>query len=213
MGYWFTLLKEIIVPRRCAVCGEEIYAGLFCAVCRENFYLEKMLEEQEDINLAYLFYKYQGELRDTIRQIKFYGQKHYSLKLQEEAELFFSEGWGQFLQQYDIIETIPTSWNRAAERGYDIPRLIFAFLPLTKKRVLQRVRETAPLYNLNQLQREQELAGCFRVTADVAGKRILLADDIFTTGSTAREAARTLRRAGAKYVDVIGFTAGKFNWD
>jgi len=213
MPYLLTLLKEIIIPRRCAVCEDEIHTGLFCATCHENFILEKMLEDQDDINIVYLFYKYQGQLRDAIRQLKFTKKKGVARELQEEAKLFFRDGWDDFLEQYDIIETIPTSQDRIIERGYDVPREIFAFLPLTKQRILLRVRNTAPLYNLDQSQREQELTGCFRVDGDVSGKRILLLDDIYTTGSTAREAARTLRRAGAKYVDIIGFSAGKFNWD
>lgn len=213
MSYLLTLLKEIIIPRRCAVCEDEIHTGLFCTTCRENFILEKMLEDQEDINIVYLFYKYQGELWDAIRQLKFTKSKWVARRLQEEAKLFFPDGWDDFLKQYDIIETIPTSQDRIIERGYDVPREIFGYLPLTKQRILKRVRSTAPLYNLNQTLREQELDGCFRVDGDVSGKRILLLDDIYTTGSTAREAARTLRRAGAKYVDIIGFSAGKFNWD
>jgi len=211
--YLCTLLKEILIPRRCVVCDEEIHAGLFCPVCREHFILDKKLDDKEDINTVYLCYRYQGQLRDAIRRLKFAKGKYLARRLQEEAEIFFSGGWDDFLQQYDIIETIPTSPDRVKERGYDVPKEIFAFLPLAKPGVVQRIRSTAPLYSMDKESREQELTGCFRLDGDVVGKRILLLDDIYTTGSTAREVARTLKRAGAGSVDIIGFSAGKLNWD
>ncbi len=212
--YNLQLLWENIAPRRCAVCGDGIDEGVFCQVCREQFVLNKMAEQGENIKIVYLLFKYERELRQLLHLVKFEKRSGYLYPLGEEAGLLFGDYWQELLQQYDLTVAIPTSVNRSQERGYEVPEEIFNFLRSSKmQKVLERCRVTAPLFNLNKEQREQELAGCFKVIADVTDKRILLLDDIYTTGATANEAAKTLLAAGAKYVDVLAFSAGKNNWD
>ena len=113
-----------------------------------------------------------------------------------------------------IICCVPTSPERKAERGFDVPREIFAFLDFKKwqPNLLKRVRNTMPLFDLEPSLRKQEVAGCFAVEQSVLGKSVLICDDIFTTGSTMCEAAEALRKAGAKSVGAIAFTASKDNW-
>jgi ComF family protein len=76
-------------------------------------------------------------------------------------------------------------------------------------RVLRRVKDTQALYALDPSQRRRSLQGAFRVidVAAVRGREVLLIDDIMTTGATARECARVLKRAGAAKVWVV--TAAK----
>lgn len=212
--YNLQLLWENIAPRRCAVCGDGIDEGVFCRVCREQFVLNKMVEQGENIKIVYLLFKYERELRHFLHLVKFEKRPGYLYPLGEEAGLLFGDYWQEILQQYDLVTPIPTSVNRSQERGYEVPEEIFNFLSSPKmQKVLKRRRVTVPLFNLNKEQREQELAGCFQVIAGVRDKRILLLDDIYTTGATANEAAKTLLEAGAKYVDVLAFSAGKNNWD
>jgi ComF family protein len=75
--------------------------------------------------------------------------------------------------------------------------------------ILRRVKDTPALYELNPAQRRRNLQGAFRVddAAALRGREILLIDDIMTTGATARECARVLKRAGATKVWVV--TAAK----
>lgn len=212
--YNLQLLWENVAPRCCAVCGDKIDEGVFCSVCREHFVINKMVEQGETINIIYLLYKYEREVRKFLHAVKFENKGRYLYPLGEEATVIFGCYWQELLQQYDLAVAIPTSVNRFQERGYEVPEEIFSFLNSFKmQKVLERSRVTAPLFDLNKEQREQELAGCFKVIADVTDKRILLLDDIYTTGATANEAAKTLLTAGAKYVDVLAFSAGKNNWD
>ena len=69
--------------------------------------------------------------------------------------------------------------------------------------------------SLDAEERKEELAGCFALypQASVKGRRVLLCDDIFTTGSTMCEAAQLLLQAGAKRVGALAFCASKDNWD
>jgi predicted amidophosphoribosyltransferase len=75
--------------------------------------------------------------------------------------------------------------------------------------VLARVKRTRQQVGLTRAQRQQNLQGAFRVPESakplLSGRRILLVDDVLTTGSTANAAARALLRAGAAQVDVLAF--------
>ena len=123
-------------------------------------------------------------------------------------------------KHYDLITCIPTSVERCRQRGFDVPSRIFASLAECSRacytdKLLVRKKATQPLFSLDAEKRKEELAGCFALypQASVKGRRVLLCDDIFTTGSTMREAAQLLLQAGAKSVGALAFCASKDNWD
>lgn len=72
---------------------------------------------------------------------------------------------------------------------------------------LRRIRRTPPLKGMSPLQRRRTVAGAFRVRdkAAIAGKTVILVDDVLTTGSTAEACARTLKRAGAARVELVSW--------
>ena len=216
VNYQCRLLGELVYPRRCAVCKNEIDTGYFCEACRKNFALGKMLKQVDNIDEVFLCYKYHQELQEALQIVKFAGQKDLLPLLKEEAQLALADASNleKVLLKYDIICCVPTSPERKAERGFDVPCEIFAFLDFKKwqPNLLKRVRNTAPLFDLEPILRKQEVAGCFAVEQSVLGKSVLICDDIFTTGSTMCEAAEALRKAGAKSVGAMAFTASKDNW-
>ena len=168
-----------------------------------------------------LLYKYDGIIKQALQQIKFDGEASLLPLLREEAEAALPGAKLRWLSQFDVITCIPTSPERRAKRGFDVPEELFA--PLLEQRggefqaqLLTRARSTAPLFELSPEERRQELSGCFelsqRAQRVVAGKRVLLCDDIFTTGSTMAEAAGVLRRAGASQVHGLAVCAASHNW-
>jgi ComF family protein len=68
--------------------------------------------------------------------------------------------------------------------------------------LLKRTRYTAYQSKLSKAERAKNIKGVFETRANLKGKKILLVDDILTTGSTLREAAKTLKKAGADRVDI-----------
>lgn len=233
-SYYLRIVREIIFPRRCAICGTEIDNACLCPTCRKNFLLQKYLryeprEEflagqapalaQDVLRGVLLLYKYDGLFKEVLHKIKFAAQDGLIPPLREEAEAALPAPKLRWLGQYDIITCIPASRERRAQRGFDLPYEIF--MPLLEQRggefqadLLERVRHTDPLFDLQPQERRSELAGCFALAgrARVAGKRILLCDDIYTTGSTLAEAAQVFLRAGALSVDGLALAAASSHW-
>lgn len=109
--------------------------------------------------------------------------------------------------EYDLVTWVPLSRRRLRERGYDQARLLARStarelgLPLTP--TLHKQRNTQPQSGTGDAaKRRANIAGAYRMKqgADVTGKRVLLMDDIVTTGATLSECARVLGKAGAEQV-------------
>lgn len=212
MFYNLNLLREIFYPRQCAVCGNVIDTGCFCVSCRKSFLLQKVIRAAEPLQEVFMLYKYEQQLKEALHKVKFDGERSLLPFLQEEVRQALPAGVEYFFADYDLIAGIPTSPERRQRRGFDVPERIFSFPGIKYQQILIRVRNTLPLYELEPALRREELQGCFKVCCSVAGKKILLCDDIYTTGSTMREAAVALYAAGAASVSALAFTASKDNW-
>jgi ComF family protein len=111
---------------------------------------------------------------------------------------------------YDVIVPVPLHISRLRWRGFN-QALVLA-KPLARHWqvpidpfLLRRVRATASQVGLDESERRRNIAGAFEVSkrSAIRRKRILLVDDVYTTGATLNECARTLRRAGAERVDAL----------
>jgi ComF family protein len=115
----------------------------------------------------------------------------------------------------DLAIPIPLHRKRLASRGYNQAQRLL--LPLARqcqlpvaRRALRRTRNTRPQARLSAKERHGNLRSAFEATDQVAGKRILLLDDIRTTGSTLDSAGRALRRAGA--TEIHAFVVARADW-
>lgn len=101
------------------------------------------------------------------------------------------------------LVAIPPSRQAWSRRGYDPVRLL---LPTTL-RVLEVARQTSVQKSLSEAERARNRAGSLRATASLAGRRLAIADDVMTTGSTLDEAARAIRAAGGEVVEAVTLAA------
>lgn len=111
----------------------------------------------------------------------------------------------------DLVTFVPIHPEKKRLRGYDQAQLmaeqVGRSLGIPCVDCLERTRKTAAMKNMSEEQRNQNVAGAFDWKGDMLllGKRVILVDDIVTTGSTAEACASVLRRAGAKDVTVLAF--------
>jgi ComF family protein len=110
--------------------------------------------------------------------------------------------------EYDVIIPVPLHVSRLRWRGFNQAQLLahpFAATGAIDPYSLARVRPTRPQVDLHESERRHNVAGAFRVVRPerIDGQRILLVDDVYTTGATVDECSHALRRAGADSVDVL----------
>ena len=148
------------------------------------------------------FSAYEGELAEAIISVKFQHLKPLAnligSKVQTDLLEFKEEN------RCDLITYVPVSWRRKVIRGFDHCEEILKGAGLEFYKILIRVRHSKPLAQLSREERIKAVKGAFRVSKSkrelVKERRVLLFDDILTTGSTASQAARELMQAGAKEV-------------
>lgn len=155
---------------------------------------------------------YSGPLRDLIIDFKFHGGLHRTRLLVTLASEAFRRGATDAVRTValpDIIVPVPLHPRRLRERGYNQSLELARGLGDSLDRpvaadALARVRHTAPQMSLDKDQRRENIRDAFAADAgQVRGRTTLLVDDVYTTGATLTECARTLRRAGAAGLDAL----------
>ncbi len=127
---------------------------------------------------------------------------------------WLSHAGRELLAEADALVPVPLHWRRLWARRFNQSAMLAAAVsaesgvPVTTG-ILKRVKATAQQVGLSRPQRAANVQGAFRVTADgkaaVRGRRLVLVDDVLTSGATVEGCARALLRAGAANVDVLVF--------
>ena len=201
-------LLDLFFPPRCAFCHdflETSHEGV-CAHCRTGLPFAQNGGRQHFpfIPACVSPLNYEGNVRESLLRYKFGGATGYA---KVYGQLVSETVRTELPGAYDIITWVPLSRKRLRERGYDQARLLAKAtakalgMPLTP--TLYKQRNTQPQSGTGDAaKRSANITGAYRMKkgADVTGKRVLLIDDIVTTGSTLLECARVLGKAGAEQV-------------
>ena len=155
---------------------------------------------------------YQSEVRESFHRYKFKGVRGYA---KVYGRLMAQCVRDHLAGKYDLITWVPLSPERRKARGYDQAMLLAELAALelgdVAAETLVKVRDTSAQSGLGKDDgaRRANVLGAYRPTDPelIAGKRLLLIDDVVTTGSTLSECARTLLAAGA--ADVVCVTLAK----
>jgi ComF family protein len=145
-------------------------------------------------------------LRDAIHAFKYQGQPQLAPFLARYLVAVYSQPpWSNMPQAISAVVPVPLHEERLRERGYNQSELLALHFCRATGLSLQptwlaRIRETRQQVGLDPSQRRANVDGAFAASAGVAGQRLLLIDDVYTTGSTLRACAVAALDAGATAV-------------
>lgn len=189
-----------IKPPRCPGCGGESDGVL--AECRQ------CLEAGDrPWDSAFAAFDYSGIIRELIVQLKFHHRPENGILLAQLA----AETAMDFLMEYDLLVPVPLHFIRQLKRGYNqsaiIARELSTITGIPYRDLLRRRKYTAPQSRRNRQARLKALKNAFILpsgqTAAVSGKRILLLDDVFTTGATLNAAACAIQTGNPAAIGVF----------
>ena len=229
----FCGLFNLVLPDECRVCGESLQEvsrvpvcsrclkapepftpEFFCVSCRTPFANRVPLDESGRCALCrlglagfddvYSFGSYEGALRKLIHLFKYDGMRP------------LSRPFGVFLARvlprergFDLIVPMPLHWRRRWQRGFNqaglLAREISRLWNVPVRNVARRTKATSPQAGLTNAKRRANVRGAFSVKRGLRldGMRVLLVDDVLTTGASASACARALKRAGAKHIALL----------
>ena len=208
---------------RCLNCGREIFDDTgFCSECKKRVTFNNgktckrcgtLIEGAEDycgncafdkiyFDKGYVAFCYDSAVRNAILRFKFDGCGNYARVFAKYlAALAVEHGI-----EFDLVTYAPMTKKAKRKRGYNQAELLAkyfcAILSCEDKCVeaIVKIRETKPQEALGKAERKTNLSGAYKCIADVRGKRVLVIDDIKTTGATFNECGKALKKGGATSV-------------
>lgn len=193
---------DLLFPPLCQVCGA--YGGAFCARCQAQALAGAPPPGLDGLAGCESVGIHDGPLREAVLRLKFGGR----LSLVEPLGCLMAEHVRPHLPEWspDALVPVPIHWRRHFARGFNqselLAEVVGRVLSVTVlPRALARASHRPPQVGLSAAQRQENLRGAFRVARPLLpGARLLLVDDVRTTGATLLECAATLRAAGASAV-------------
>ncbi len=200
------MILHLLFPEKCPLCGKLLGAEdeVLCRPCATQTPEASRLKQRIPfLSGAFALWYYESAVRDSLIRFKFWYRRTYSRRYGAILAVKLQD----IVSQYDLITWVPVSRWRKLKRGYDqvelITRALCRELQVTPVACLKKIRHNPPQSGIaSAAQRRANVLGVYKVPDPelIAGKRILLLDDIITTGATISECAKTLMAAGAKEV-------------
>ena len=206
---------SVLVAPVCAACDAVLATPLDGCVCRNCWQTIRPVDEMvfgDGFPMSQLISagSYDGTLRDIIHALKYQQRRSIASGL---ARLMHAAG-KDLLSSADCVVPVPLHWRREYSRGFNQAREIARHLGLPVADALIRSRATTPQVKLSAEERVANVADAFilkrarfRAAPDLKGWRVVLIDDVATTGATLEACARVLKMAGA--TSVYGLTAAR----
>ncbi len=190
-------ILDFLFPIKCGVCGK--IGKYICEDCLKN--INKFQVENNEDSKIFFAYCYDDIIRKLLINYKF-NDSSYLCKTFAECIIKNKNAYN-FLIKYDIIIPVPLHWKRKMERGYNQVELIAKALVKCmnnkleiKNNILKKITNIAPQSEQSGSSRINNVKGVYNVEngIQITGKRILIMDDIYTTGSTCSECKKMLMK-------------------
>lgn len=214
-------ILHLFFPNRCPFCRNCISVDEHCcADCSEEFvaaegiFMTNCREAGSHYDTVVSPFSYEGKASQAVKDLKFYGWEQHAEHL---GYYLYQSLIAHDVSQFDIVGYVPMQKKKQRKRGFNQAKRLAKVIsklsgkPLTDS--LVKIRETEEQHTLSEKKRRANLKGAFRVedASEIEDKTVLLIDDVFTTGSTANECAKILRKSGAANITVATVCAVKQN--
>lgn len=207
-------IERIIFPQCCLICGK-LGPAIYCKDCKSKLYQKAIFKIENKNRKQYYFEKhlyiflYEGKIRELLLDYKF-NDKSYLYKIFSENIIKNKKICG-ILKKYDIIMPVPIHRKREKQRGYNQSSLIAREIASNiegleyEEKGIEKVKHTLSQSTLKKNQRKENVQNVYKIKKKekIERKRIILLDDIYTTGSTANSIAKILKENGAKEILVL----------
>ncbi len=229
----FGFALDVALPTLCPACRELVRGEGLCASCWSKLapiappYCERLgipfaydpgpgvlsmqgITDPPAYQRARAAVRYDEVARSLVHALK-YGDRH---DLAPIMGRWMARAGGALLAEADALVPVPLHWRRLWARRFNQSALLALAIgresnTAVTDNALKRIKATAQQVGLSQAERALNVQGAFRVPtagrAAVAGRRLVLVDDVLTSGATTDACARALLRAGARSVDVLVF--------
>ena len=212
----YHFLMELLFPPKCVLCRKLLKSGEIdlCRECRADApeYAGKKINIRFLDSFAAVWY-YEGNVRGSLLRYKFHNARSYGVSYGRILAMRLQR---EYPDGFDMLTWVPVSRLRKLRRGYDqvelLAKAVGRELGLSPVPTLKKIRNNRPQSRLKDpAARRANVLGAYRLLegAAVKGQRVLLLDDILTTGATAGECARVLLSAGAKEVHCAAVAAAR----
>ena len=208
-------LLDYIYKEQCYLCRRTVEDVPLCSKCYKEI-LKNEANHAYTIEIIdgvpyYWAGFYSKNMQKLIRGLKYHGQK----RLAPILAKFLYQYWKKFDASSEsfVIIPVPLYKKRQRKRKYNHMELVaneFAKLAncVVNTEIIARIKDTKPQYGLKQSERTRNMQGAFRVEIDFdKNQKLLIIDDILTTGSTVKEMIKTLRAAGFLNITVLTITS------
>ena len=210
---WKARVLDLLFPPKCVFCQKLMERGVVCPDCEKKLLA---MEQPKNRTLSGGTFcvsalPYEDVVRESILRFKFQGRDHYAPIY---GEILARTAALELSDRFDLVSWVPVSKKRKRKRGYDQAELLakemcrlWGVVPV---RTLKKTRDNPPQSGLSSAEeRRANVLGVYETAnrEQFAGKKVLLVDDILTTGSTVQETARVLRLAGAAEVMALTLAA------
>ncbi len=226
--YWHDFL-DLLFPRTCEACERPLIGGekIICTNCRvtlprmatDNALLTSLPmkfaahHEVQGVS-AYLAFTKKGKVQNLLHGLKYKGRPEIGVLLGQmmAQEMLEKRAW----PQADLIVSVPLHQKRKRERGYNQSDAFAEGLAAAtgtpwSGTALQRVKYTKSQTGKTKIQRRENVAGIFAVSdaVDLRNQKVILVDDVLTTGATLEACLDVLTAAGCQHVRIMTIAAAQ----